>query len=116
MYFSRLLKGDLPTHCVSRHTVRVRFGETDLMGIVHHGTYISYFEVGRVEYMRRRGSSQRTPHFPQVNAPCQRDGIDCFHPHSGQVSKTISVKQDMQAYFTASSPTGLGIMQSGQVR
>ena len=25
------------------------------MGIVHHSTYISYFEVGRVEYMRRRG-------------------------------------------------------------
>ena len=25
------------------------------MGIVHHGTYISYFEVGRIEYMRRRG-------------------------------------------------------------
>jgi acyl-CoA thioester hydrolase len=45
----------LPTHCVSRHPIRVRFGETDLMGIVHHGTYISYFEVGRVEYMRRRG-------------------------------------------------------------
>ncbi|HKY41159.1 MAG TPA: acyl-CoA thioesterase [Polyangiaceae bacterium] len=33
----------------------MRFGETDLMGVVHHGTYISYFEVGRVEYMRRRG-------------------------------------------------------------
>jgi acyl-CoA thioester hydrolase len=49
------LKGDLAPHCLSRHTVRVRFGETDLMGIVHHGTYISYFEVGRVEYMRRRG-------------------------------------------------------------
>src|SRR5688572_16757813 len=46
---------DLAPHCVSRHDVRVRFGETDLMGIVHHGTYISYFEVGRVEYMRRRG-------------------------------------------------------------
>ncbi|MFT3723989.1 MAG: thioesterase family protein [Hyphomonadaceae bacterium] len=45
----------LPAHCVSRHAIRVRFGETDLMGIVHHGTYISYFEVGRVEYMRRRG-------------------------------------------------------------
>ena len=50
-----LLKGSLPSHCVSRHTLRVRFGETDLMGVVHHGTYISYFEVGRVEYMRRRG-------------------------------------------------------------
>src|ERR1041384_3427448 len=54
--FSRLLvKQAVPAHCKSRYRVRVRFGETDLMGIVHHGTYISYFEVGRVEYMRRRG-------------------------------------------------------------
>jgi acyl-CoA thioester hydrolase len=54
--FSRLLvKQAVPAHCTSRYRVRVRFGETDLMGIVHHGTYISYFEVGRVEYMRRRG-------------------------------------------------------------
>jgi acyl-CoA thioester hydrolase len=50
-----LVKQAVPTHCLSRYPVRVRFGETDLMGIVHHGTYISYFEVGRVEYMRRRG-------------------------------------------------------------
>src|SRR5262245_31880416 len=49
------VKLDIPVHCVSRYDLRVRFGETDLMGIVHHGTYISYFEVGRVEYMRRRG-------------------------------------------------------------
>ncbi|HEV8244247.1 MAG TPA: thioesterase family protein [Polyangiaceae bacterium] len=49
------MKLDIPLHCVSRYDLRVRFGETDLMGIVHHGTYISYFEVGRVEYMRRRG-------------------------------------------------------------
>jgi acyl-CoA thioester hydrolase len=49
------VKHALPEHCLSRYLVRVRFGETDLMGIVHHGTYISYFEVGRVEYMRRRG-------------------------------------------------------------
>lgn len=46
---------EIPSHCISRQFIRVRFGETDLMGIVHHGTYISYFEVGRVEYMRRRG-------------------------------------------------------------
>ena len=49
------MKLDIPVHCHSRYDLRVRFGETDLMGIVHHGTYISYFEVGRVEYMRRRG-------------------------------------------------------------
>ncbi len=35
--------------------MRVRFGETDLMGIVHHGSYVSYLEVARVEWLRRRG-------------------------------------------------------------
>ncbi len=35
--------------------LRVRFCETDLMGITHHGSYLGYFEVGRVEWLRRRG-------------------------------------------------------------
>ena len=35
--------------------VRVRFGETDLMGIVHHGSYVAYLEAARVEWLRRRG-------------------------------------------------------------
>jgi acyl-CoA thioester hydrolase len=35
--------------------VRVRFGETDLMGIVHHANYVSYMEVARIEWLRRRG-------------------------------------------------------------
>jgi hypothetical protein len=42
--------------------------------------------------------------------------MDCRHPQSPQVSKMISAQQDMQLNFTASSPTGLGIMQSGQVK
>ena len=37
--------------------MRVRFCETDLMGIVHHGNYFAYFEAGRVEWLRRRGVS-----------------------------------------------------------
>ena len=69
-----------------------------------------------VEYRRVRGKRHRFPHFPQVNECCQRDGIDCFQPQSAHVSKMISAQQDMQWYFTASSPTGLGIMQSGQVK
>jgi acyl-CoA thioester hydrolase len=36
--------------------VRVRFRDTDLMGIVHHAVYLEYFEAGRIEYLRRRGS------------------------------------------------------------
>jgi len=34
---------------------RVRFVETDLMGVVHHANYFRWFEMGRVEYMRQAG-------------------------------------------------------------
>jgi acyl-CoA thioester hydrolase len=42
---------------VSLVRLRVRFGETDLMGIVHHGSYVGYLEVARIEWLRRRGIS-----------------------------------------------------------
>jgi acyl-CoA thioester hydrolase len=35
--------------------VRVRYAETDKMGVVYYGNYYIYFEVGRVEYMRNLG-------------------------------------------------------------
>jgi acyl-CoA thioester hydrolase len=44
-----------PGKSTTTSTVRVRFCETDLMGIVHHATYLVYFETGRVEWLRRRG-------------------------------------------------------------
>jgi acyl-CoA thioester hydrolase len=44
-----------PAKSTTTTTLRVRFCETDLMGIVHHATYLVYFEVGRVEWLRRRG-------------------------------------------------------------
>ncbi len=38
-------------------TFRVRYAETDAMGVVYHANYIIWFEVGRGEYMRQRGGS-----------------------------------------------------------
>jgi len=37
------------------HRVRVRFAETDAMGVVHHGRYLPYLESARVEYLRHVG-------------------------------------------------------------
>jgi acyl-CoA thioester hydrolase len=34
---------------------KVRFVETDLMGVVHHSNYFHWFEMGRVEYLRTLG-------------------------------------------------------------
>jgi acyl-CoA thioester hydrolase len=36
-------------------TVRVRYAETDQMGVVYHANYLVWFEVGRVELMRALG-------------------------------------------------------------
>ena len=36
-------------------TVRVRYAETDQMGVVYHSNYFIWFEVGRVELMRTLG-------------------------------------------------------------
>lgn len=37
------------------HSLRVRFAETDAMGIVHHSRYLPYLEEARVEYLRSVG-------------------------------------------------------------
>lgn len=39
----------------SETKVRVRYAETDAMGVVYHGNYAPYFEVGRVESIRELG-------------------------------------------------------------
>jgi acyl-CoA thioester hydrolase len=38
---------------------RVRYGETDQMGVVYHGNYAQYFEMGRTEWLRTMGFSYR---------------------------------------------------------
>ena len=35
--------------------VRVRYAETDQMGVVYHANYLIWFEVGRVEHIRQLG-------------------------------------------------------------
>ena len=39
--------------------VRVRYSETDQMGVVYHGNYVPYFEIGRVEWLKNQGVSYK---------------------------------------------------------
>ncbi len=58
-----------PVHSVSRVPLRVRFGETDLMGIVHHASYVVYFEAARVSWLRRRSVTYQTWATAGINLP-----------------------------------------------
>jgi acyl-CoA thioester hydrolase len=39
--------------------IRVRYAETDKMGIVHHSNYLVWFELGRSDFCRARGFSYK---------------------------------------------------------
>lgn len=39
--------------------IRVRYSETDKMGVVYHANYLIWFEIGRTEFCRARGFSYR---------------------------------------------------------
>jgi acyl-CoA thioester hydrolase len=44
-------------HCTQ---LRVRYADTDAMGVVYYANYLAYFEVGRVEFLRAAGADYRT--------------------------------------------------------
>src|ERR1700689_299462 len=46
-------------HAVNETKLRVRYAETDQMGVAYHSNHLIWFEVGRVEFMRQMGFSYR---------------------------------------------------------
>ena len=62
---------------VSESRVRVRYAETDQMGVVYHANHFIWFEIGRVELMRQLGFAYRDMErdhgcfIPVVDARCR---------------------------------------------
>lgn len=54
-----LIKDEGNEKMVQETTLRVRYSETDAMGLVYHGNYLVWFEMGRTEWLRSRGQSYR---------------------------------------------------------
>jgi acyl-CoA thioester hydrolase len=58
-------------------TLRVRYAETDQMGVVYHSNYFIWFEMGRVEFLRQLGFEYKQMeidddcHLPVVEATCR---------------------------------------------
>ncbi|MBI1740811.1 MAG: acyl-CoA thioesterase [Acidobacteriales bacterium] len=64
-------------HTVNETRIRVRYAETDQMGIVYHSNHFIWFEVGRVELLRQFGFTykemerQDDCHIAVVDARCR---------------------------------------------
>ncbi|WP_373517657.1 acyl-CoA thioesterase [Pricia sp.] len=64
----------------NRVSFRVRYAETDQMGVVYHGNYAQYLEMGRVEWLRGFGISYKSMEENGIMLPVISLGINFKKP------------------------------------
>lgn len=60
--------------------IRVRYKETDQMGVVHHSNYVNYYEVARTELLRALGLSYREMEERGVILPVREVAMNYIAP------------------------------------
>ena len=79
--------------------IRVRYGETDQMGVVYHGNYALYLEMGRIEWLRKLGISYKTMEENGIMLPVVSLTINYKKPAS--YDDLINVKTQLKNTPTA---------------
>jgi len=71
--------------------VRVRYAETDQMGVVYHANYLIWFEVGRVELMRALGVEYK---FMEATDDCHIVVVEanCRYLHPARYDEQLRVR------------------------
>ncbi|MDD2764310.1 MAG: thioesterase family protein [Opitutaceae bacterium] len=64
----------------SRVQVTVRYAETDMMGIVYHGSYLPWFEVGRTTLLKEHGLPYRELEAAGYRLPVLEVGVKYLKP------------------------------------
>ncbi|WP_303318966.1 thioesterase family protein [Flavivirga abyssicola] len=74
--------------------IRVRYGETDQMGVVYHGNYALYLEMGRVEWLRKLGVSYKMMEESGIMLPVVSLNIN--YKKSASYDDVINVKTQLK--------------------
>ena len=87
--------GDAVRGLTNETRLRVRYAETDQMGVVYHSNYFVWFEVGRVELLRQLGFSYREM---EKNDGCGIAVIDarCRYKASARYDDEIIVRTRLE--------------------
>ena len=80
--------------------IRVRYGETDQMGVVYHANYAVYFEVGRTEWLRQFGLSYSSMEAEGIMLPVISLNIN--YKNSARYDDVLKVKTTLKKMPTAS--------------
>ena len=109
-----------PSAYAFTHDIRVRFVETDAMGIVHHSNYLAYFEESRVAYLRHIGhpftawrdeglESPVLESFVQYRQPLRFDDVLTVHVALAAVARASFQMAYLVAIGTAAHATGVTV-------
>jgi acyl-CoA thioester hydrolase len=82
------------------HSLRVRYADSDQMGVAYYANYLVWFEVGRTEWLRSRGYAYRTLESEGVFlpvteavcrylAPCRYDDLLYVVTSVGRLGRTV---------------------------
>ncbi len=75
--------------------IRVRYGETDQMGVVYHGNYALYLEMGRIEWLRKLGISYKSMEENGIMLPVVSLNIN--YKKSAGYDDVINVKTQLKS-------------------
>lgn len=74
----------------ARSRVRVRYAETDQMGIVYYANYLVWFEVGRTDWLRDMGWSYRDMEADGISLPVIE--ARCTYHESARYDEELEVR------------------------
>ncbi len=72
-------------------TLRVRYAETDQMGVVYHSNFLIWFEVGRVELMRALGFDYKQMELQDDTYTVVAD-VHCRYLHPARYDELLTVR------------------------
>ncbi len=68
----------------------MRYAETDAMGVVYYGNYLTWFEVGRSDLLRQLGSSYREIERARVFLPVVE--ARCLYHHPARYDDVVDIR------------------------
>jgi len=76
-------------------TFRVRYAETDAMGVAHHASYVIWFELGRSDLLWQRGSDYADLEAQGYYLPVTELGVKYLAP--ARFGEIVTVKTEVEA-------------------
>ncbi len=93
-------------------TVRVRYQETDRMGLLHHANFFTYFEIGRTEMLRAAGGNYRAMEDSGLYIVVVK--AECCYAKPARYDDLLTIRTKVTRVTTAKIEHQYDVLRDGQ--